>query len=137
MSNDKPLYCGGMVDGTECEACYFEPMLGRWIARVPSATRAEWVEVLVHICPYCGTALGVTPDGQPTRGPRILRPLLDIETYFEAALLEAMAQGEGGSYAAALGRVSCAFGSWLVGDFVELERLPPGITNRLEVSDEQ
>lgn len=69
MMNDKPIVCGGELgDGRKCEACIFEAAEGDY--RV-----AGWLcgktKFLYLYCPDCGTRLGVTDDGQPTREARI------------------------------------------------------------------
>lgn len=80
MGETEQTFCGGRLeDESECNASCFEPAIGRWIARVPSAWKAAWVQVLVHVCPYCGTALGVTTDGEPVTEPMVLERIRGAE----------------------------------------------------------
>lgn len=39
----------------------------RWLARVRAAAKNVCFEIPIRACPECGTRLGVTADGDPTR----------------------------------------------------------------------
>ena len=68
MMGDEGRFCGGVLrDASTCDVCYFDPALMQWVARVRAAAKDVCFEIPIRSCPECGTRLGVTADGDPTR----------------------------------------------------------------------
>ena len=85
MSNDKPLHCGGMVDGEECEGAEWEPEHKWWklydtphkpqLAAKRIVAFADKLSGARH-CLHCGVLCGVDANGNPIEGLDVIEPLV-------------------------------------------------------------
>lgn len=84
MGDDR-LHCNGLLkDGSKCDACLFEEgdgdaRLPGWITRVHGLPDRKFTSLF---CPVCGTLLGVTVGGEPTRERMFSEA--EMQTYAES-----------------------------------------------------